>query len=530
MKVKLSQFKSLSLILIVTVILSLVSFSSARAEDSNRTVLTASNGLPSGAECDQDPYCHKIDPGYDTGSWTAPGPITAFYVKAGSNLIEFLPGQTYTSGLQLCWTVTFSGATVSWSRNSNSSTCQNPSHFEITWEDGNYASAEATVLACVEGHDTEPVYLSVDGATMKVTGQGIEEILNSGESGTYYDWPMGTYAITYYDFDAGVSDPGDLPDSFTIGDCSQKQDAEAKAKVEACTTGATTTPVSLSVTGATMNITGPKNYSLTPGTSEVAKDWPVGTYAISYVLEDGYNDPGNLPKSFTIENCAEKEDAGASATVEACETGSKSTPVILWVEGATMHITMQGDASFAMDHTGGPTPYNNLEPGTYSISYTIDADHKDPGNLPTSFVVEECEKDKGFADLSITVTCQYDPDNTCHRWTVSNPNDFSVEFEWSTGAKSSDYAETGSGTVDALGKFVFNTSYVSQTMVLSYSDGEVVQVVTVDTGVCATDHEDPDEPAGGNGPSLMVTLTPALLIVSGIAVAWMLIKHRIKSI
>ena len=279
-----------------------------------------------------------------------------------------------------------------------------------------------------------------------------------------------------------------------------------------------------------MNITGSMSYSLAPGTSETVKEWPVGTYSISYVLEDGYQDPGNLPTGFTIDNCAEKEDAGVSATDKACVTGSKSTPVILWVDGATMHITLEGDSEFAMDHSGGPATYKNLRPGTYLISYTLDEGHKDPGTLPSSFIVKECEPDKGFADLAITVPCLYDPDNTCHRWTISNPNDFAVDFEWSTGAKSSDYAESGSGTVDALGQINFNTSYVSQTMVLSYSDGDAIQVVTVDTGVCTTDHEDPDEPAGGSGPSLMTTLTPILLLFSGIAVAWMLIKYKSKSI
>lgn len=36
--------------------------------------------------------------------------------------------------------------------------------------------------------------------------------------------------------------------------------------------------------------------------------------------------------------------------------------------------------------------------------------------------------------------------------------------------------------------------------------------------------------AVGDGPSLIVALTPALLTVSGIALAWVLIKHRIKNI
>ena len=99
------------------------------------------------------------------------------------------------------------------------------------------------MLASATGYDTEPVYLSVTGATMTVTSpEALSQVLISGESGTFYGWPLGRYSITYV-FDSGYSDPGNLPSGFIIGDCSEKQDAEAKAIVEACTEGATSIPV-----------------------------------------------------------------------------------------------------------------------------------------------------------------------------------------------------------------------------------------------------------------------------------------------
>ena len=91
MKEKFINFRSLSYFLILTVLLSLISFSSVKAEVPNRTVISAYDSVGSGADCDQDAYCHKIDPGSDSGSYMALGPIVSFSVKAGSNLITYTP-------------------------------------------------------------------------------------------------------------------------------------------------------------------------------------------------------------------------------------------------------------------------------------------------------------------------------------------------------------------------------------------------------------------------------------------------------
>ena len=515
MFLKLFNFKRFNFTLILVLVFSVLSIGSVSASGPEPVnVAVGQETCPSTGDWT------KIETSGEPLSYTVNAPAGKLIVetcyKASTSVVydgPFSPGrESYTFNSEV--------------KNSNDQT-QALSHVSYRTVDVQYASATAAVEACSGGYTSEPVNLSVTGATMTITGpQSLT--LTSGQSLLAENWPIGTYSITYV-MDAGYSDPGNLPSGFNIAECSQKQDAEAEAKVEACVEGATSTPVSLSVTGATMNITGPKSYTLSSGSNELVKDWPVGTYAISYVMDEGYQDPGNLPSGFSIEDCTEKENADASATVEACVEGSKSTPVVLWVEGATMHVTLDGDAEFAMDHSGGSSTYKNLEPGTYHITYTFNEGHKDPSTLPTGFVIAECEKDKDFADLSVTVKCVYDPNNTCHRWTVSNPNDFPVDFEWSTGANGGSYTESGSGTVAALGIFEFNTSYISQTMVVSYSDGEVVQVVNVDTGVCTTNNEDPDEPAGGSGPSLIATLTPALLLISGAAVAWILIKHKVKN-
>lgn len=518
MKARASSFQKLNFTLILTIILLSLSIGAVSADGPEPIDASVQETCPDGGDWT------KIDLSGDDLTYTVYAPTGKLIVetcyKAGTTVVydgPFDPGkESYTF--------------VSTVPNPTGNAMQGLSHVSYRTADVEYATASALVEACIEGDTSTPVMISVTGATMTITGpESFFFTLLPGQSFTGHNWPVGSYTISYT-MEPGYTNPGNLPSGFTVEDCSDKEDAEAEAKVEACIEGSTTTPVNLSVNGAKMNITGPGSFtfSLNSGESHTGKDWPVGSYSITYELEEGYNNPGNLPSGFTIEDCSEKEDAEAEALVEACVEGSTSTPVVLKVVGATMHITLDGDPSFAMDHSGGPSTYKNLDPGTYFIAYTFEEGYKDPGTLPSSFVIEECKTDKEFADLSITVKCVYDPDNTCHRWTVSNPNDFPVQFEWSTGAKSTNYAEAGSATVDALGKYVFNTSYVSQTMVISYSDGEVVQVVTVDSGVCRS--EEPDEPAGGSGPSLIITLTPALLTVSGIAVAWLLLKHRIKNI
>jgi hypothetical protein len=58
-------------------------------------------------------------------------------------------------------------------------------------------------------------------------------------------------------------------------------------------------------------------------------------------------------------------------------------------------------------------------------------------------------------------------------------------------------------------------------------EGSGEGVVTV--GTCTPkEYPDPDVAAGGLGPSFIATIAPAVLTVSGLALAWVLIKNRIK--
>lgn len=119
-----------------------------------------------GSECDQDPNCEVLPPS-DSGSYTAPDPITEFCVKTGQELICFGQGDN-NSGHELahCWNVTVAGNHVTWSRNEDSSTCQDPSHFQVWWSPGDTPTPTDTAT-----HTSEP---PTQTATSTITPTGTE--------------------------------------------------------------------------------------------------------------------------------------------------------------------------------------------------------------------------------------------------------------------------------------------------------------------------------------------------------------------
>jgi len=383
------------------------------------------------------------------------------------------------------------------------------------------AEASAEVLACREGDVTEPVVLSVTNAKMHVTGNGKDEWLHN-ESKTFYDWPIGTYSLSY-EPDLGYTAP-EGPFSFTIGVCESKEDAFAEADPQACKTGDVTTPVFLSVIGATMNVSGPGGYTTSlHNEAKTIEGLESGTYTITYVLDPGYQDPGNLPASFFVGIC-EVDYAEATAVVEACGIDDDTEPVSLSVNHATMHVA--GPGGYMYNLTNGAITLYGLEEGDYTITYTMEAGYEDPGNLPDGFTIFPCEKGDEFVDLTLSVKCVYG-DTVTHKWVVTNMNTFAVDFTWSTAASEGSYAESGSATVPALGVYEFHTKYVAQDMGIEFSDAKATKNVVLADGICEKD-EEPDVPAGGLGPSVISLLAPAMIGVSGTSLTWIMLKRKTK--
>ncbi len=423
------------------------------------------------------------------------------------------------------------------------------SHITFCWNDPpTYVDVQASAIvgSCTEGAVSEPVTLSVIGATMSITGP--QNFTSSG--GTYSDLPVGSYSIQYTNLQPGyqLPDPNTLPPGFTIGPCTTKQNVEASAIVGSCIEGAVTEPVTLSVIGATMSITGPQDFTSTGGTYS---SLPVGTYSIQYTnLQPEYQlpDPNNLPTGFTIGPCTTKQNIEASAIVGACTEGDETQPVALSVVGATMHVS--GPAGFSpIDHTGSQT-YHDWPEGVYSLTYTPNEGYEDPGNLPSGFTIGVCENGDEFLDLIVTVMCEYEPGSPCHLWIITNPNNIDIDITWSASTSTASlfragYSESGSGTVPAMGTYQFRTSYVAQTMTINYCCGDIQREVCLEEGACEEKQEtttptDPTEenestptptdiPAGGLGPSAGSFIFLATLGVFGLSLIGILIRKSIVS-
>jgi hypothetical protein len=384
------------------------------------------------------------------------------------------------------------------------------------------AYAEADPMACETGDVSTPVYLSVTGATMNVSGPGGYSTSLHNESKIIDGLDEGTYSLSYV-MDPGYQDPGTLPTSFFVGIC-EVDYAEASAEVLACETGDVSTPVILSVTNATMNVSGPGGFSTSlHNESKTLDGLDEGTYSLSYVMDAGFEDPGNLPASFTIGLC-EVEYAEATALVEACGIDDDTEPVSLSVSHATMHIA--GPNGFTYDLTNDSVTLTGLEEGDYTLTYTLEAGFEDPGDLPVSFTIYPCEKGDEFKDLTLSVKCVFG-DKVTHKWVVTNMNPFAVDFTWSAAASEGGYADSGSATVPALSAYEFNTKYVAQTMSIEFSDEKAMKSVTLTDGVCEEDKE-PDMPAGALGPSALPLFTPAMIGISGTTLTWIMLKRKTK--
>jgi len=442
--------------------------------------------------------------------WTAsPGIILKVVVKAGT--VDY--GHSYPGGSGGASEATDGQHAIS--------------HITFCWNDDEPEDVEATatVTSCEDPNATTstPAYVSVSHATMHISGDGglySHSITNISD--ILIGLTPGVYAITYSNPDPGYTIPAGLPAGFTVEPCASKEDAEASAEVQKCEEGDVTQPVILSVTDAKMHVTGNGEDEWLDNETKTFFDWPAGTYTIAYVPDEGFNPPEG-PLEFTIGVC-ETEDAQAKADPQACRVGDEAEPVFLSVDGATMNVSGPGGYSLSLHNESGLI--DGLAVGVYTLEYVLDNGFVNPG-LPTSFTIYPCEKGDEFYDLSLYVKCVYDPSNVIHKWTVTNMNAFPVDFTWTTGATSGSYAENGAGTVAALGTSTFTTKYVAQSMKLAYSDGENTREVSLTDGICEED-EEPDEPAGGLGPSAFSLIAPALIGISGTTLTWILLKRKTK--
>lgn len=106
------------------------------------------------------------------------------------------------------------------------------------------------------------------------------------------------------------------------------------------------------------------------------------------------------------------------------------------------------------------------------------------------------------------------------RWTVNNPNNIAVPFEWETGNGGS-----GNDVADPNSSTTFKTSGGATSLSVSYTVENIEETAEEDVVVCQ-----PDEAAGGAGPSLLPILIPAIIGVSGLGLSAGLLVKKYKKI
>ena len=168
------------------------------------------------------------------------------------------------------------------------------------------------------------------------------------------------------------------------------------------------------------------------------------------------------------------------------------------------NVPANGKASFQTSGDGN----------SVTLSYNLD---EEP--VITEAAVDVCEPKQELEELTLSGECLNDGNI---EWTVVNSNDTAVDFTWESAS------ESGSGQVPASGQATFLTSDESSSVSVSYDLEEESFSVNSEVEVCQEEERDPqpDEPAGGSGPSIFSLLTPIFFGITGLAMASVLLFNK----
>ncbi len=334
--------------------------------------------------------------------------------------------------------------------------------------------------------------MTISNATLTIDGVGT---FTASET---INLPPGTYNYTWI-ADPGFSGSGS--GSFTLLECEPGK-ADAAVDVGGCTWDAqngSQINVTLTLENAILTIDG-QDYS----SSQTIKLSP-GTYPYTWVAAPDYTGSGS--GSITIYGC---EPASASVEVGACEWNGElsMTPVYITVNGATLKIY----EGATLVHTYGPGSYTlDLPEGTYTYTWTANENYTGSGS--GSFSTVNCEPGKSDAAVEIGACIYADGQSwTSVVITVSNAR-LTIDGK--------DYIENAELKL-LPGDYPYSWGPIEDGF-----EGSGEGVLTI--GSCKPkEYEDPDVAAGGVGPSFIATVAPAVLTISGLGLAWVLIKNRTK--
>ena len=450
----------------------------------------------SGAKCDQDPYCDKIDPGYNSGSYTASGPIVSFSVKAGKNLITYLSPGYSQSPLGFCWNVAINGDTVTWSRTQSNKTCQDPSHFEIYWEKAPEPNPLSISYVCLQ-----------NGNHQFTVSNTSDQTINFSWSSTTGDWGWGSVS---------KSNPFTFTTPYTgqtvsINYYYNFKSISASLNAEACPTA-----IDLSLT-----------YQCQDDAQHL---WTVSNgndFAIPYTWSSttGESGSGTVPAngadSFLTNNksqrvtikytfpdkarcgdtkCGPSEEMKLSVNAEKCEIPVHDLGLSYeCLDDANHKWTVTNTNTFAIsyswtstngEHGFGMVSANSTDTfltnnvsQTVTIKYSFPDNDRCGGGCPpsneesVSVTAEECEFK--LNDLTLSYECL---DDGRHKWTVTNNNALDFEYYWYSNV---DW-QSGSGSVPANSTDVFYTNNKAQTVTIIYNFPSADRMVSFDRYLSVT--------------------------------------------
>ena len=372
------------------------------------------------------------------------------------------------------------------------------------------AKVDVIVGACdwTGASSMTPVTLNITGATLvlyETTSGSPVELDTYGPGSHSVSLGTGTFS---YAWEANEDFEGSGSGTFETLDCEPGK-ADASVNIGACAfdEGKSLTLVSINVNGAVLTIDGEEYEE----NAEVKLE--PGDYPYSWEAVTGYEGSGS--GTIHVEGC---EPASVEVILGACDwlDATSITPVTLNINGATLTLFVDNDGTLTEIDEYGPGSHTvSLPMGSYAYSWVANEDFTGSGE--GTFETLDCEP--GKADASIILgACTYDNEQSLTLVSVFlNGAVLTIDGQ--------EFFENAELKL-APGEYAY--SWVAASKEFEGSGEGVLVVAACDPK--GGEDPSPDVAAGGSGPSLIVTLTPALLTVAGVAIAWVLIKHRIKNI
>lgn len=229
------------------------------------------------------------------------------------------------------------------------------------------------------------------------------------------------------------------------------------------------------------------------------------------------------PEGYLIAETCYK--AGTNLVFKSINPPQSSVTVISTVGNDLSHASFRLVAAPTPTETFTPTPTVTFTP-TPTVTFTP-TPTEELEFIPLSFA--------GVCSGSLVDLSTVEADDLYITWTVTNENNQPISFNWSA-----NNGQSGSGTAPANGSANFITDTDGSSISLAYSFFNVdvqeqasvlpcdPQQETEEPTPQPTDSQ-PDEPAGGSGPSLIASIVPFIVGIPGIAaVSFILFKNGKK--